>query len=60
MLAALKAPNELKLHVGGALWNGCTMEEIQEVLLQVAVHSDVPGGVEAFRAAKEVMDTWKG
>jgi len=60
MLAALKAPNELKLHVGGALRNGCTMEEIQEVLLQAAVYCGVPAGVEAFRAAKEVIDTWKG
>ncbi len=59
MLAALKAPNEIKLHVRGALRNGCTIEEIQEVLLQAAVYCGVPAGVEAFRAAKEVIDTWK-
>lgn len=59
MLAALKAPNELKLHVRGGLRNGCTIEEIQEGLLQAAVYCGVPAGVEAFRAAKEVIDTWK-
>lgn len=59
-LAALKAPVELKLHVRGALRNGCTVEEIQDVLLQCAVYCGVPAGVEAFRAAKEVIDEWEG
>jgi len=58
-LAALKAPNELKAHVLGALRNGCTMEEIQEVLLQSTVYCGVPAGVEAFRAAKDVIENWK-
>lgn len=56
MLAALKAPNEIKLHVRGALRNGCTVEEIQEVLLQSAVYCGIPTGIEAFRAAREVME----
>ena len=43
----------------GALRNGCTVEEIQEVLLQAAVYLGVPAGVEAFRAAREVIDSWK-
>jgi 4-carboxymuconolactone decarboxylase len=59
ILAALKTPQELKLHVHGALRNGCSAEEIQEVLLQAAVYCGVPAGVEAFRAAKEAMETWK-
>ena len=58
-LAALKAPTELKAHVRGALRNGCTVEEIQEVLLQAAVYCGVPAGVEAFRAAKDVIEAWK-
>jgi 4-carboxymuconolactone decarboxylase len=58
ILAALKAPAEIKLHVRGALRNGCTVEEIQEVLLQTAVYCGVPAGIEAFRAAKEVIDDW--
>ena len=58
-LAALKAPTELKAHVRGALRNGCTIEEIQEVLLQAAVYCGVPAGVEAFRAAKDVIEAWE-
>ena len=58
-LAALKAPAELKGHVRGALRNGCTVEEIQEVLLQATVYCGVPAGVEAFRAAKDVIETWE-
>ncbi|MBL7217702.1 MAG: carboxymuconolactone decarboxylase family protein [Desulfobacteraceae bacterium] len=58
-LAALKAPAELKAHVRGALRNGCTVEEIQEVLLQAAVYCGVPAGVEVFRAAKDVIEAWE-
>ncbi len=58
-LAALKAPTELKAHVRGALRNGCTVEEIQEVLLQAAVYCGVPAGVEVFRAAKDVIEAWE-
>jgi 4-carboxymuconolactone decarboxylase len=58
-LAALRASTELKAHVLGALRNGCTVEEIQDVLLQSTVYCGVPAGVEAFRAAKDVIDTWQ-
>ncbi|NNF97364.1 MAG: 4-carboxymuconolactone decarboxylase, partial [Halobacteria archaeon] len=37
-LAALRATTELKVHVHGALRNGCSVEEIQEVLLQTTVY----------------------
>ncbi len=55
MLSALNRPNEFKTHVRGALTNGCTREEIREVLLQVAVYCGMPAGVEAFRLAREAM-----
>ena len=58
-LAALKVPTELKAHVRGALRNGCTVEEIQEVLLHATVYCGVPAGVEAFRAAKDVIEAWE-
>ncbi len=58
-LAALKASTELKAHVRGALRNGCTIEEIQDVLLQSTVYCGVPSGIEAFRAAREVIETWE-
>ena len=59
MLAALKSPIELKAHVRGALNNGCTVEEIQEVLLQTVVYCGAPAAQEAFRAAQEVIDEWQ-
>ena len=58
MLSALNRPHEFKVHVKGALTNGCTREEIREVLLQVAVYCGVPAGVEAFRLAREAMSEY--
>lgn len=58
ILAALRAPAELKGHVRGALRNGCSKDEIREVLLHAAVYCGMPAGIEAFRAAREVIDDW--
>jgi 4-carboxymuconolactone decarboxylase len=55
MLMALDRPQELKIHLVGALRNGCTPAEIREVLLQGAVYCGVPAGVEAFRVAREAL-----
>jgi 4-carboxymuconolactone decarboxylase len=55
ILSALNRPNEFKTHVKGALKNGCSKDEIREVLLQVAVYCGVPAGVEAFRLAREAF-----
>jgi 4-carboxymuconolactone decarboxylase len=54
-LTALTKPNQLKVHVRGALANGVTPEEIREVLLHTAVYAGIPCGVEAFNAAAEVL-----
>jgi 4-carboxymuconolactone decarboxylase len=56
MLTALGKQHELKGHVRGALNNGATVEEIQEVLLHAAVYCGVPTAVEAFRSAAEVVE----
>lgn len=56
MIAALNRGGEFRTHVRGALRNGCTVEEIRDTLLQVAVYCGVPAGVEAFRLAREVFD----
>ena len=56
MLTALGKQHELKGHVRGALNNGATAKEIQEVLLHAAVYCGIPSSVEAFRAASEVID----
>ena len=55
MLTALGKPAELKLHVKGALTNGVTAEEIKEILLQATVYCGIPAGLEAFKAAHEVL-----
>ncbi|MEU9448958.1 carboxymuconolactone decarboxylase family protein [Streptomyces sp. NPDC048277] len=55
MLTALGKPDELRLHVRGAINNGCTTEQIQEVLLQAAVYCGVPAALEASRAAQQAM-----
>ncbi len=56
MLSALNRPHEFKTHVRGALTNGCSLEEIRDTLLQVAVYCGVPAGAEAFRLAREVFE----
>ncbi|MFC5524073.1 carboxymuconolactone decarboxylase family protein [Polaromonas jejuensis] len=56
MLTALGRQHELKGHVRGALNNGATPEEIQELLLHAAVYCGVPSAVEAFRSAADVID----
>ncbi len=55
MLSVLNRHTELKSHVKGAIRNGCTKDEISEVLLQVAVYGGVPAGVESFRLAREAF-----
>jgi 4-carboxymuconolactone decarboxylase len=55
MLVALAQPAEIEIHVRGALNNGCTPEEIQEVMLQGMVYCGVPRGVEAVRIAQKVL-----
>ena len=60
MLSALGKTHELKLHVRGALKNGVTVEEIKEVLLQVAVYCGVPAGMDSFRNAREAIKEAEG
>jgi 4-carboxymuconolactone decarboxylase len=56
MLTALGRGEELKLHVRGALNNGCSVEEIQETLLQTAIYCGVPAAISSFRVAQSVFD----
>lgn len=56
MLTALGKGAELEVHVGGALRNGCSEEEISEALIQAAVYCGIPAAVEAFRIARTVVD----
>lgn len=56
MLTALNRQHELGLHVRGALRNGCSVEEIREVLLQTAIYAGVPAAIEAFRTAEAIIN----
>jgi 4-carboxymuconolactone decarboxylase len=55
MLTALNRSHELAVHVRGAVRNGVTPAEIQEVLLQTAIYVGVPAALESFRVAERVL-----
>ena len=55
MLVALNRPNQLRHHVEGAINNGCTVEELQEIFLQTAVYCGLPAAGEGFKVAEEVL-----
>ena len=51
MLTALGKSRELAAHVRGARRNGCSVEEIREVILEAAIYCGVPAALEAMRTA---------
>lgn len=55
MLIALNRATELETHLRAARRNGCTLEEVREVLMQATVYCGVPAGGEAFRIARKVF-----
>ena len=59
-LAALtalgNAQPQLKAHVHSALNVGCTREEIEEIMIQMAVYAGFPAALNGMFAAKEVFD----
>ena len=59
MLTALGRPAQLRNHIDGAINNGCTMEEIREILLQSAVYCGLPAAGDAFKVAEEVLKARK-
>jgi len=56
MLTALNRPNEIKLHVKGALVNGVSVDEIRETLLHATVYCGIPAGLDAFKVANQVLE----
>ena len=56
MLIALHRDEELRLHVRGALANGVTVEEMKELILQVAIYCGVPAAHSASRVVAEVLE----
>src|SRR5262249_7122314 len=57
MLIARSQEHELALHVRGALANGCTQEEIIEVILHSAVYCGVPAAISGARVARQVFSS---
>lgn len=55
MLTALNRAPEIKLHVRGALNNGVSVDEIKEALIHATVYCGIPAGLDAFKAANEVL-----
>ncbi len=56
MLAALNRGPEFEMHFRGAFKNGLTLDELQDVLIQIAIYCGIPAGVEAFKIANKVID----
>jgi 4-carboxymuconolactone decarboxylase len=56
MLAAQGSEHELALHVRAARRNGVSVDEIKEILLQVAVYAGVPRANRAFSIAHDALD----
>jgi len=55
MMAAVGHANELRVHLQGAVKNGCKVEEIQEVLLLLAMYCGIPAANEAHRIAVDLL-----
>jgi 4-carboxymuconolactone decarboxylase len=51
--AASNRPAEFRVHAKGALANGCTKEQVQDVLLLVAMYCGTPAAIETTRIAAE-------
>ena len=55
MTAAINRPAEFKVHMNGAINNGCTPEEIREVCLMIALYCGIPASNDAHKIALETF-----
>lgn len=58
--AASNRPAEFRVHAKGAMANGCTRQQVQDVLLLVAMYCGVPAAIETNRIASEIFDETAG
>ena len=56
VLTALRAENEIPMHVRAAVRNGLTPEEIREVIIHTAVYAGVPAANSAIALAQRTLD----
>lgn len=55
LLVALNREEELRMHLGAAVRNGVSQEEIKEVLMHSAIYCGLPAANRAFELAREVL-----
>ena len=55
VLTALRAENEIPMHVRAAITNGLTPDEIREVILHTAVYAGVPAANSAIALAQQTL-----
>ena len=53
--AAANRPAEFRVHARGALENGCTAAEVQDVLLLVAMYCGIPAAIETHQIAADIF-----
>ena len=58
-LIAMNRPDQLRSHLGRALQNGVTQEEIIETITHLSFYSGWPNGVSAVGVAREVFQQQK-
>ncbi|MBC7778899.1 MAG: carboxymuconolactone decarboxylase family protein [Proteobacteria bacterium] len=56
LLTAMNRPEELRLHINGALNNGLEAEEIMEVLLQCGTYCGIAAAKDSFAIMAEVFE----
>jgi len=55
VLVALRAEDEIALHLRGAINNGLTPDEIMAMLIHASVYAGVPSSLTGVRVAKKVF-----
>jgi 4-carboxymuconolactone decarboxylase len=55
MLAALRAGDELRLHINGALNVGCDPQKLAEIFFQLATYAGMPAVNEALAIYRDVL-----
>ena len=55
LTAVGNASPQLRVHLHGALNVGCSIDEVSEVILQMAVYAGFPAAINGMNALKEVL-----
>ncbi|QDC10078.1 4-carboxymuconolactone decarboxylase [Oceanicola sp. D3] len=56
MLAAMGRTHEIKIHTRGAIANGVTRAELQDLFLHSYLYCGIPLMVDAMKACEEILD----